>query len=72
MPLGINGKENPTPGYRSNGSSGVLYFVGYYGFSWSYAMSGINGLDLNLSSQSLNPSYSDYRALGFQLRCLSE
>ena len=59
------------PGYR-NLANGEPVTVGNYGSSWSYATSGINGLDLNLSSQSLNPSYSDYRALGFQLRCLSE
>ncbi|WP_294594883.1 hypothetical protein [uncultured Rikenella sp.] len=46
--------------------------VGHYGFSWSSATSGIYGLDLNFYSQSLSTSYSDSRAHGFQLRCLSE
>ena len=47
-------------------------YVGYHGYSWSSVTSGISGLDLNLHSQNLNPSHADYRAYGFQLRCLSE
>ncbi len=35
-------------------------------------INGISSLDLNLHSQNLNPSHADYRAYGFQLRCLSE
>ncbi|WP_294601002.1 hypothetical protein [uncultured Rikenella sp.] len=46
--------------------------VGYSGFSWSSATSGISGLDLNFSSQYLHTSHSDSRAHSFQLRCLSE
>ncbi len=61
----------PAPGYR-NSYSGDPVYVGNYGFSWSSATSGIYGLDLNFNSQHLYASYSDYRAHGFQLRCLSE
>ncbi len=61
----------PAPGYR-DWPSGAPVSVGNHGFSWSSATSGIGGLDLNFSSQHLSTSRSDYRALGFQLRCLSE
>ncbi|WP_300400623.1 hypothetical protein [uncultured Rikenella sp.] len=49
-----------------------MWTVGYNGFSWSSATSGIYGLDLNFTSRYLYASYSDGRAHGFQLRCLSE
>ncbi len=65
----------PAPGYRDfgrTGYGGVARLVGYFGFSWSSATSGIYGLDLNFYSQHLYTSYSDYRGHGFQLRCLSE
>ncbi|WP_300728291.1 hypothetical protein [uncultured Rikenella sp.] len=65
MPLGT------APGYRGWDSGGMSY-VGNLGFSWSSATSSIYGLDLNSYSQYLNASFSDYRASGFQLRCLSE
>ncbi|WP_297627858.1 hypothetical protein [uncultured Rikenella sp.] len=42
------------------------------GFSWSSATNDINGLELKFYSRMLNISYSDHRAHGFQLRCLSE
>ena len=61
----------PAPGYRSSGS-GAPVSVGNNGFSWSSATSGIYGLDLNFHSQPLYTSYSDSRAHGFQLRCLTE
>ncbi|WP_304708064.1 hypothetical protein [uncultured Rikenella sp.] len=61
----------PAPGYR-DWPSGALVNVSNHGFSWSSATSGIYGLDLNFHSQYLNTSRSDRRALGFQLRCLSE
>ncbi|WP_294596661.1 hypothetical protein [uncultured Rikenella sp.] len=46
--------------------------VGYNGFSWSSATSGIGSLDLYFHSQHLDPSGTLNRAYGFQLRCLSE
>ncbi|WP_300829367.1 hypothetical protein [uncultured Rikenella sp.] len=51
---------------------GALSSVGYYGFSWSSATSGIYGLDLYFGSQTLLTNNSDGRGHGFQLRCLSE
>ncbi|WP_297623477.1 hypothetical protein [uncultured Rikenella sp.] len=59
------------PGCR-NAHSGLPVDGGDGGFSWSSATSSIYGLDLNSYSQYLNASFSDYRAHGFQLRCLSE
>ncbi len=59
------------PGFRYY-PSGVLNGVGNHGYSWSAASSGIRGLELYFRSQYLDPSLSDYRAHGFQLRCLSE
>ncbi len=61
----------PAPGHRHAYSGGPVS-VGYNGFGWSSATSGISGLDLNFHSQGLNTSNSDSRAHGFQLRCLSE
>ncbi len=46
--------------------------VGHHGFSWSSVTGGVYGLDLNFYSQYLSASFSDSRAYGFQLRCLSE
>ncbi len=71
VPLGINERENPAPGYRNN-ISGVSGGVGYSGFSYSSSVSGNLCLDLYFHSQHLNISISDNRAHGFQLRCLSE
>ncbi|WP_300729146.1 hypothetical protein [uncultured Rikenella sp.] len=59
------------PGSRYSGSGGLLS-VGYHGFSWSSATNDIYGLDLNFYVTGLNTGYPDYRAYGFQLRCLSE
>ncbi|WP_297830087.1 hypothetical protein [uncultured Rikenella sp.] len=59
------------PGYR-DAYSGALGDVGSNGYSWSSATSGIGGLDLNFHSQHLNTGFSDGRAHGIQLRCLSE
>jgi len=61
----------PAPGFRSY-ASGELVNIGKYGFSWSAATSGVAGLDLSFSSQTLNTRTADHRGHGFQLRCLSE
>jgi len=58
------------PGYRNN-SSGEPGGVGDYGYSWSSAVSVIYGRFLWFYSQGLDPSNSNYRANGRQLRCLS-
>ncbi|WP_294601230.1 hypothetical protein [uncultured Rikenella sp.] len=46
--------------------------VGNYGYSWSSAVSGSNGVFLHFSTQGLNPSHVSHRGYGLQLRCLSE
>ena len=68
-------RNKRAPGFRDAGyfnAPGRLSGVGYGGFSWSSATSGIHGLGLYFHSQHLGTSHSDYRAHGFQLRCLSE
>ena len=62
--------ERHAPGLRSDVSGIVI--VGGNGYSWSSATSGSGGLDLGFYSQSLSTSYSDFRANGFPLHCLSE
>ncbi len=64
------GPSSTAPGYR-NYASGEPGGVGNNGYSWSSAVSGINGRFLWFSSRDLDPSHSDGRARGFQLRCLS-
>ncbi|WP_300601819.1 hypothetical protein [uncultured Rikenella sp.] len=46
--------------------------VGHRVYNWSSATDDIGGLDLIFSSQALGTDYSDDRANGFPLRCLSE
>ena len=58
-------------GYR-NVATGALTAVGNNGYSWSSSVSGIRGLFLLFSASGLNPSHPDYRAYGFQVRCLQE
>ncbi len=68
-------KTNPAPGYRDFGRTGwegIARSIGDHGYSLSSATSGIYGLDLYFRSQYLHTSYSDNRATGLQLRCLSE
>ncbi|WP_294599522.1 hypothetical protein [uncultured Rikenella sp.] len=59
------------PGYRYR-ADGVQRGVGAGGYSWSSTVSGTNGMGLGFHVTWLGPSGSDYRAHGFQLRCLSE
>ena len=55
-------------------ASGALYYVGYYGFSWSstVAASGYYAHSLGFDPQGLSPTDTDYRACGLQVRCLME
>ncbi|WP_294601212.1 hypothetical protein [uncultured Rikenella sp.] len=81
MPLGINrGLTRPirsaartAPGYR-NFPSGIPGSVGSRGYSWSCtpATGDVTVQYLDFGTQGLNTSSSYYRALGLQLRCLSE
>ena len=63
------------PGFRDSGLYGLLGAltrVSNSGYSWSSSFSGTSGVFLYFFAQSLNPSGSDRRAYGLQLRCLSE
>ncbi|WP_299456647.1 hypothetical protein [uncultured Rikenella sp.] len=61
----------PAPGFREK-SNGELVSIDNGGFSYSSSVGGNHGMSLNFSVTYLYPSSSDYRAYGFQLRCLSE
>ncbi|WP_300730578.1 hypothetical protein [uncultured Rikenella sp.] len=71
MPLGINGRENPAPGFR-NAGSGAPNSVGNHGFNYSSGTKSNSGLDLNFSATGLYPDATGNRGFGLQLRCLSE
>ncbi|WP_299458359.1 hypothetical protein [uncultured Rikenella sp.] len=61
----------PAPGFRGR-SEGAIGGVGDYGYSWSFPTRDTNGMFLGIGTVWLNPSSSDYRGYGYQLRCLSE
>ncbi|WP_294596475.1 hypothetical protein [uncultured Rikenella sp.] len=64
----------PAPGYRDfgrKGWEGITRGIGNGGYSWSLLAGNTNGM-LSFDMTWLNSSGSDYRAYGFQLRCLSE
>ncbi|WP_294594931.1 hypothetical protein [uncultured Rikenella sp.] len=66
---------SPAPGFRDAGNNGLLgelLGVGNYGYNWSSASSGTNGVSLSCLMTHLNPGGPNYRGIGFQLRCLSE
>ncbi|WP_300728806.1 hypothetical protein [uncultured Rikenella sp.] len=71
MPLGINGRENPAPGFRDRANGGLSYVDGD-GFSYSSSVSGSNGVCLYFGVTNLYPNSAGHRAHGLQLRCLSE
>ncbi len=48
----------------------MLWGVGYSGYSWSSSIAGTSAHNLYFDYSWLNPQGSDYRAYGFQLRCL--
>jgi len=60
----------PVAGYR-DGSNGTLYTVGSYGFYWSSTVNGTYASYLNFFSSTAYMN-SDYRALGFSVRCLKD
>ena len=69
VPLGA------APGYRDAGyykGFGALRDVGDYGYSWSSTVSGSIVRFLDFNPTWLTPQNSNYRAYGFQLRCLQE
>ena len=62
----------PASGYR-NYDAGRLCNVGYYGIYWSVTPSSSDAFSLYFgSSGSVDPTYNDYRARGFSVRCLQE
>ncbi len=63
-------KRRDAPGYRHR-DTGALNNVGNNGYSWSSAVSGTNGMNLNFNATWLNPSNANNRGYGLQLRCLS-
>ncbi|WP_300856855.1 hypothetical protein [uncultured Rikenella sp.] len=71
MPLGINRKANPAPGFRDK-SNGILVRVGGSGFCYSSSVSNNNGIYLDFFTTWLEPGIATGRGSGFQLRCLSE
>ena len=67
-----NGNWFPAAGFRDS-YYGSLLDVGSYGFSWSSSPStGIHGYGLYFISGSVNPSNHNYRAYGFNVRCVQE
>ncbi len=63
--------SGPAPGYRASGS-GMLWGVGYYGYSWSSTESGTRAPCLDFHCGGVYPQNNSYRAYGFPLRCLQE
>ncbi|WP_297627088.1 hypothetical protein [uncultured Rikenella sp.] len=61
----------PAPGYRNN-RTGASGFVGCSGYSWSSSCDTPNSRFVDFTPAYLNPSNLHPRAVGFQLRCLSE
>jgi len=62
----------PAAGYRDN-YYGSLNDVGFIGYYWSAAPTGRNAYSLFFDSSGyVNPSYSNYRAYGYSVRCLQE
>ena len=57
------------PGYRHR-DTGALTNVGNNGYSWSSSVSSTNGRNLKFNSPWLNPSNTNNRAFGLQVRCL--
>ena len=58
-------------GHRGYGE-GALWNVGNLGYSWSSSVSNTNGLYLGFSATWLITGNTNYRAFGFQVRCLQE
>ncbi len=71
--LGAEDSDHTTsaPGYRGH-DAGVQRNVGNSGDGWSSTAGSTNGVYLSFYMTWLNPGYTNFRAHGFQLRCLSE
>ncbi len=71
---GDRGRAAP-PGYREAGNNkgyGALREIGLSGFNWASTVRGPNAHYLGFSYIWIDPQTSNYRAYGFQLRCLQE
>jgi hypothetical protein len=60
----------PVAGYRA-GSNGSLGQVGSLGYYWSSTVAGTSSRNLGFNSSNTNV-YSNYRALGFSVRCIKD
>ncbi|WP_297624222.1 hypothetical protein [uncultured Rikenella sp.] len=49
-----------------------MNYTGLGGYALTSSVSGIHGMYLDFVATALYHSHSNYRAFGFQLRCLSE
>ena len=61
----------PASGYRDS-ADGSLDDVGNDGYYWSASLYDYYAYSLDFSSGSVSPSYYDFRANGFSVRCLQE
>ena len=62
----------PASGFR-NSDDGALDYVGNYGYYWSVSPSNYRAYVLGFNSNgNVLPSYDDYRAYGFGVRCVQE
>jgi hypothetical protein len=60
----------PASGFRDS-VSGAFAYTDSYGYAWSCASAGANGYYLSVYSPVVAPTYSNARALGFSVRCVS-
>ncbi len=63
--------SDTTPGYRGHASGGLSY-VCSHGYVWSAAVCEANGMNLSFNATGVDACSLYGRAVGFQLRCLSE
>ena len=61
----------PAPGFRST-TSGDPVSVGCSGYHWATSVQAVSSNHLAFEPAMLSPSYTNHRAHGLQLRCLSE
>ena len=61
----------PAGGYKED-NQGEAQSVGNEGSLWSASVTGTIGVNLNFHYAGLSPSNANYRAYGFQVRCLQE
>jgi uncharacterized protein (TIGR02145 family) len=59
----------PSSGLRSV-RSGLMYYQGTGGYYWSSSVTGTNAYSLYLTSNNINPAYSNNRAYGLAIRCI--